>query len=300
MNFYASHASAWSERELTNDNLHGTLTVPDGENSVPAVLILAGSGPVDRDGNLPGVRNDSLKMLAHGLADQGIASLRVDKRGIAASAVSGLRENDLRFDTYVTDAVGWAELLGKQSRVARVVLAGHSEGALIATIAAQRTPVSGLILMAGVGEPIANTIDRQLAAAKVPDELQQASRRIIEQLQQGKSVADVPAALMAIYRPSVQNYMMSWLTLDPVAELRKVRGPVLIIQGTTDFQVTVDDAKHLSEARPDAKLLIIDGMNHILKTAPSDRTANIATYKDPNLALSAPLVPAIATFVKGL
>jgi len=180
------------------------------------------------------------------------------------------------------------------------VLAGHSEGALIATLAAQRTTVAGLVLIAGTGERIDATIDRQLMAAKVPDELQQASRRITEQLKQGKPVADVPAALMSIYRPSVQNYMMSWLTRDPVAELRKVRGPVLIIQGSTDFQVLVDDAKHLSEARPDAKLLIIDGMNHILKPAPADRAGNIATYKDPNLALSAPLVPAITSFVKGL
>lgn len=300
MSLTASQASAWSERELTNEALRGTLTLPDGEASVPAVLILAGSGPVDRDGNLPGVRNDSLKMLAHGLADQGIASLRVDKRGIGGSAVAGLREEDLRFDTYVSDATSWAELLGKQSRVARVVLAGHSEGALIATLAAQRTSVAGLVLIAGTGERIDATIDRQLMAAKVPDELQQASRRITEQLKQGKPVTDVPAALMSIYRPSVQNYMMSWLTLDPVAELRKVRGPVLIIQGSTDFQVLVDDAKHLSEARPEAKLLVIDGMNHVLKPAPADRAGNIATYKDPTLALSAPLVPAIASFVKGL
>lgn len=300
MSFYASHASAWNERELTNDNLRGTLTLPDGESSVPAVLIVAGSGPVDRDGNLPGVRNDSLKMLAHGLAGQGIASLRIDKRGVAGSASVGLREADLRFNTFVTDAMSWAELLGKQNRVTRVALAGHSEGALIATLAAQRLSVAGLVLIAGPGEPIGAVIDRQLAAAKVPDDLQQASRQITKQLKQGKAVADVPAALMGIYRPSVQNYMMSWLPLDPAAELRKLSSPALIIQGSTDFQVTVDDAKRLAEARPDAKLLIIDGMNHVLKPAPADRAGNVATYKDPDLALSTPLVPAIAEFVKGL
>jgi uncharacterized protein len=75
-------AMAWTEREVSLGGLHGTLTWPDGSDSVPTVLILAGSGPVDRDGNLPSACNDSLKLLANGLADQGIASLRIDKRGV--------------------------------------------------------------------------------------------------------------------------------------------------------------------------------------------------------------------------
>lgn len=292
-------ASAWSEHERTNGPLHGTLTLPAGNASVPAVLILAGSGPVDRNGNLPGVRNDSLKMLAHGLADQGIASLRIDKRAIGASVIAGLKESDMRLDNYVVDTVSWAELLRQETRVARVVLAGHSEGALIGTLAAQRTVVAGLVLIAGTGEAIDATIDRQLIAAHVPPDLLEASRRITAQLKTGQAVADVPPALMSIYRPSVQNYLMSWLALDPVAELRKVTAPTLIIQGSTDIQVTVEDAKRLAQARPDAKLIVIDGMNHILKPAPAERAGNIATYKDPDLALSAPLVPAIAAFVKG-
>lgn len=293
-------AMAWSERDLSSGDLHGTLTMPEGDGKVPAVLILPGSGPVDRDGNLPGAPNNSLKLLAHALADQGVASLRIDKRGIGASSAVGVREADLRIQVYVQDTVGWASVLSKQDRVDRLALLGHSEGALIATLAAQNIKPSGLILLAGASEPAAATIQRQLQAAGLSASLQDASRRIMSALEKGEPVPDVPAELAALFRPSVQNYLMSWLPLDPAKELSKVGCPVLIVQGTNDLQITVDDAHRLLAARPSSEMVIVPGMNHVLKEASTERSANLETYSNPAKPISPLLAPAIVTFLRNL
>lgn len=298
-----SHAArAWTERDVTAGtepaSLYGTLTLPEGVAPAPGVLILAGSGPVDRDGNLPGLLNDSLKLLAHVLAEQGIASLRVDKRGIGASRKAGPQEELLRFDAYVADAGRWLQLLRAEPRVARVFLLGHSEGALVATIAAQQAEVTGLVLVAGAGEPAGQVIERQLAAAAVPHALQKASRRIIATLKVGRITPDIPMELEPLFRPSVQPYLISWLPLDPAAELARVQVPVLVIQGTTDLQVGVDDTRRLVAARPGAEMVLMEGMNHVLKKAPSDRVANLATYADPTLPLAPGLANTIAAFLR--
>lgn len=300
----ASPSLAVTSREISLASggltLKGTLTLPDGNARVPGVLILPGSGPTDRDGNshLPGgvLRNDSLKMLADGLAERGIASLRVDKRGIAASAVPDLDEATLRFTTFVEDAEAWAALLAKEPRVSRVLLIGHSEGALVATMAAQVLPASGLILIAGAGEPAGQLMRRQFAAGAIPPFLRADADRVLSQLEAGKAVSDAPSALALLFRPSVQPYLISWLPLDPAAKLKNVRAPVLIIQGTTDIQVRLEDARLLAAARPDAKLQLIEGMNHVLKATPADRAANFAAYSNPSLPLAPGLVDAVSDF----
>lgn len=284
-------------RAVSLDGLHGTLLMPAGEGRVPAALVIAGSGPTDRDGNGPGLRNDSLKLLAEGLAARGIATLRTDKRGIGESRLAGPKEADLRFSTYVEDAVGWLKQLAAEPRVDRVFLIGHSEGALVATLVAERHAVSGLVLVAGAGEPAWELIARQLAAAGVPDTLRQESARIVASLVAGQAVAEVSPALAPLYRPTVQPYMMSWLPLDPASELAKVSAPVMVVQGTHDLQIGTGDAERLKAARPDAERLLIDGMNHVLRDAPAERAGNMALYAQPEVPLSAPLVPAIATFL---
>jgi hypothetical protein len=211
----------------------------------------------------------------------------------------GLREDDLRFNTYVNDAISWLDVVSAQHNVSGVFVLGHSEGALVATLVAEKKKnVAGLILLAGPGAPAAQIIARQLSAAKVAPVLQAESKRISESLARGVAVPDVPPQLSALYRPSVQNYLMSWLPLDPVAELTHVTCPVLIVQGTTDVQITIDDAHRLEAAATYAHLVLIDGMNHVLKNAPADRAGNLATYSDPHLPLNPELVPAIASFIR--
>ena len=290
----------WTERDVTverDGQLHGTLTLPDGDHPMPGVLIVAGSGPVDRDGNIPDLPNDSLKLLAHGLAGHGIASIRADKRAIGASVWPGLHEADLRFGDYVRDTVAWAGVLHAEPRVSRVALIGHSEGALVVTLAAGRAKADRIVLLAGAGTPAGPLMERQFSEGGLPPDLKGALHRILLELASGHAVDDVPPLLGQMFRPSVQPYLMSWLPLDPAVALSRVTVPVMVVQGTTDIQIGVPDARILAAARPGTQLELIEGMNHILRVAPRDRAANVATYRNPALPLHPGLVGRIAGFV---
>jgi alpha-beta hydrolase superfamily lysophospholipase len=263
------------------------------------VLIIAGSGPTDRDGNnamIPG-HNDSLKMLAEALAQAGFASVRYDKRGIAESRAAAPDESQLRFDTYVTDAAAWIAQLKADPRFSSVAVIGHSEGALIGMLAAERAGASAYVSLAGVAEAPGAVLRKQMAG-KLPPPLAADNERILASLEQGKPAADVPPALAALYRPSVQPYMISWMQYVPAKRIAALRMPVLIVQGTTDIQVDVGQAQALKAARPDAGLAIIEGMNHVLKEVPLDPQHPLASYGDPSLPLHPSLAPALIGFLR--
>jgi pimeloyl-ACP methyl ester carboxylesterase len=264
------------------------------------VLLIAGSGPTDRDGNTTGLpgQNNSLRLLAEALAARGIASLRYDKRGIGGSRGAMTSEADLRFDLLADDAAAWARQLRTDPRVAAVTIAGHSEGSLLGILAAQRAGADAFVSIAGVGRPAPQVIHEQLQA-RAPALLADADR-VMEQLQAGKAVADVPPTMMALFRPSVQPYLISWFRYDPVAELRRLAVPALIVQGTTDIQVGVLDARLLAGASPKAKLAIVEGMNHVLKLVPPDLNVQMRSYSDPSLPVAPRLVDEIAAFVNGV
>jgi len=295
-------AAQAAEREVTIDGgrapLSGTLLTPDGARPGPAVLLIAGSGQTDRDGNssVASVRPANLKLLAEGLAAHGVASLRYDKRGFGGSRAAMVAERDLRFTTYVDDAASWARFLQNQPGVTCVILAGHSEGALIAPLAARQVKTCGVISIDGMGRPLGVVLRGQLAAAGLPPDQLAEADHIISELEQGREVPDRPPT-DPLSRPSIQPYLISQLTIDPVAALKAAPAPVLIIQGETDIQVSVDDAHLLAAGRPDASLVIIPGMNHVLKLAPVDRAANIATYADPTRPLAPGVMEAVDAFV---
>jgi alpha-beta hydrolase superfamily lysophospholipase len=285
--------------ETATGSVHGSLRLPAGEGKAPVVLIVAGSGPTDRDGNsamIPG-HNDSLKMLAEALAQAGFASVRFDKRGIGASRTAMPDEAQLRFDTYVEDAAAWIAKLKADPRFTAVAVIGHSEGALIGMLAAERAGSSAYVSLAGVADAPGVILRTQLAA-KLPPPLAADNERILASLEQGKPVADVPPALMAFYRPSIQPYMISWMKYAPAKHIAALGMPVLIVQGTTDIQVGVGQAQALKAARPDAQLVIIPGMNHVLKAVPADAANPVASYGDPSLPLHPQLAPAIIGFLK--
>ncbi|MBV8546888.1 MAG: alpha/beta fold hydrolase [Acidobacteria bacterium] len=280
--------------------LHSTLLLPkDTTKPMPIVLLISGSGPTDRNGNSPMLKgkNNALLMVAEGLASNGIASLRYDKRGVGESAGAMVSEADLRFDTYVDDALSWCEQLRKDKRFTAVIIAGHSEGSLIGMLAAKRCNADGFISMSGAGRSAADILRTQLAG-KLPPELAAQSDAILKNLEAGRTTENPPPALDAIYRPSVQPYLISWFRYDPAKWIATLTVPVLIVQGTTDLQVTVDDAKRLAAANPKAKLLLIEGMNHVLKEVPDDRDKQIASYSNPDLRLAPEFLVGIVDFVR--
>jgi len=282
--------------ETTTGNIEGSLLMPDSKTPVPVALLIAGSGPTDRNGNNPRMTNNSLKMIAEELAAVGIASVRYDKRGIAASKDAGLTEEKLKFDDYVNDARGWIDLLVHNKDFNSVIVIGHSEGSLIGMMAAQGTKVAKFISLAGAGRPADLAIREQLKAQQ-PVYLEK-SGPIMDELLKGNTVDSIPPWLNALFRPSIQPYLISWFKYDPKTEVGKLKIPVLIIQGTTDIQISVEDAKLLAEGNPDAKLVIIEGMNHILKNAEADRMKNIQTYTQPDLPLNEELLQNLLTFIK--
>lgn len=295
-NLSAQVADLPTTLQTETGNIEGTLLVPESKNKVPLVLIIAGSGPTDRDGNNPVMKNNSLKMLAEGLVENGIASVRYDKRGIGESKNAGVSESELRFEHYVQDAQAWVDFLSKDSRFSEIIVLGHSEGSLIGMIAAQNSEVDKFISLAGVGTPAGEIIREQLKP-QPPFVLEQ-SLPILEKLEKGETVAEVPPMLFSLFRPSVQPYLISWFRYDPRQELAKLNKPVLIIQGTTDLQVGVADAEKLANATKRAELRILEGMNHILKEAESDRAKNIATYSMADLPLKTDLVKSVIEFIR--
>jgi alpha/beta superfamily hydrolase len=275
--------------------IFGTLTLPTNNNKkVPVALIIAGSGPTDRDGNNISMKNNSLKMLAESLAKQGIASLRYDKRGVGESRKSGKSELDLRFEDYINDAKGWIDFLLANKQFSKIIVIGHSEGSLIGMIAAEDR--ASFISIAGAGRSADLILKEQLSAQ--PKQIKDTCFAIIDSLKSGKTIEKVNPLLFSLFRPSVQPYMISWFKYDPQIEMNKIKKKSLIVQGTKDIQVSLVDAELLSKENNKSQLLVIENMNHVLKIVKGDRKENMATYNNQTIPVSEIMITGIVNFIK--
>ncbi|OHW39197.1 alpha/beta hydrolase [Pseudomonas sp. 06C 126] len=302
----AAHAAApvVLQRPISLDTgsgeLFGLLLLPQSAKPVPVVLIIAGSGPTDRNGNsAEGARNDSLKRLAWVLARHNIASVRYDKRGVAASLKATPDERNLTLDAYVADAVAWGKSLKADSRFGPLIVLGHSEGALVAALAAPELDPAGVVSLSGSARPVDQVIRQQLAD-HLPPALLLRSNQILDRLKAGQVDADVPDPLQGIFRPSVQPYLISLFRADPAAAFARLNMPALIVQGTTDLQVGVADAEKLKQAKPDAELAVIPGMNHVMRIVPNDVKQQLSSYNNPQLPLADALGRRLVSFIDGL
>ncbi len=292
--------------KISSGTLYGTLELPAGKPPFPVALIIAGSGHTDRDGNSATpqgkLNNNSNKMLAEALAARGIASLRYDKRGVGESAKAITKVEDTRFDDLIEDAVAWGKQLRSDRRFGPLVLLGHSEGSLIGMVASRQLAANGFVSIAGSGKPAGQIIREQLKP--LPPELMKQAEEIIKGLEEGRTTENIPPSLPSsvkvLFRPSVQPYEISWFKYDPAKEIAKLKMPVLILQGSTDIQVSVEHAKLLANANPSAKLVIIEGMNHVLKEVPADPGKQLRSYSDPALPVSPQLVNEITGFIRPL
>jgi hypothetical protein len=279
--------------------LGGTLTVPRGATkAVPVVVIIAGSGPTDRNGNSQmGIRPNMYAQLAWRLAERGIASLRYDKRVLAATRGT-VDISKLTLEDFAADARAAAESLARDTRFSRVLLLGHSEGSALAMLAARGgPPVAGVISVSGLGRPLAAVLREQLSRQFDSTTLVRYDTAMAQYLR-GETPKDVPPPLAVLFVPINLTFMRSLMTFDPPAAVRAVRQPVLIVQGGRDLQVRVADAERLHAARPDATLAVVQLANHVLKEA-SDTTlaGQTGTYQNPAIPIMPEVVSAIADWI---
>ncbi|MFG3694261.1 alpha/beta hydrolase family protein [Stutzerimonas stutzeri] len=283
--------------QVPDGRLYGSLLLPKADQALPIALLIPGSGPTDRDGNNPMGRNDSLKRLAQALAKHGVASLRYDKRGVGQSRAAAPDERQLSVEGYVADAVAWARLLQADPRFSNVVLIGHSEGALVASLAAPSVAPAALISIAGSGRPIDLLLREQLQG-RLPPPLLASAYYLIDELKAGRTHEQVPEPLKVLFRPSVQPYLISLFEQDPASAFAKTRAPALIIQGTHDIQVEPEDAEALQRARADADLALIPGMNHVLRIVAMTHDRQTASYNQPELPIAHALTERISQFLR--
>ncbi|WP_342574422.1 alpha/beta fold hydrolase [Solibacillus sp. FSL K6-1781] len=282
---------------VAGGELKAALQMPDKPTG-ELVIIHAGSGPTNKDGNTIGAgANNSLKMIAESLAEKGIASIRFDKRGIGDNTALIKKEDDLTFDLYVEDVQAIVDYAKNDDRFNEIHLLGHSEGALIMTVAAQQNDIASLISIAGIGRPADEVLMEQLSGSLPPNLLME-SEKALQQLKAGKKVETVSEQLQSLFRPSVQPYMISWLKYDPQQEISNVNVPVIILQGRKDIQVTETDAENLYAANDQAIIHYFSKMNHVLKEIEGDREQNIASYSNPDLPLANGLINEIVEFIK--
>jgi pimeloyl-ACP methyl ester carboxylesterase len=281
--------------------LKGTMLSP-GSGRIAMMLIIPGSGPTDRDGNNPlGVKGATYRLLAEGLAERGIGTVRIDKRGMFASAAAVADANAVTIDDYVADVDAWIGVIRKETGVSCVWLLGHSEGGLVALAAAQKLPdICGLVLLSAAGRLLGEVLRTQLRANPANAPILPQAMAAIESLEAGKrvDVTGMHPALMPLFAPRVQGFLINMFSYDPAKLIAAVTKPVLILQGRRDIQIGVADAERLKDAAPKAELVLLPDANHVLKSVASDdRRANEATYADPLLPLAPGVVEAIGKFV---
>lgn len=282
--------------------LRGTLLAPVGE-ARGTMLIIPGSGATDRDGNSPmGVAAAPYRLLAEELAEQGIATVRIDKRGMFGSAAAG-NANAVRIRDYVADTRSWIGTIRAQSGERCIWLLGHSEGVLVAlaTAAESAEGVCGLVLVSGAGRRLSEVVREQLRAAPQFAPHLDAALAAVDRLERGErvDVTGMSPMLLQLFAAPVQDYLIDNFAHDPAALAGRVQVPMLIVQGLSDLQVTEADARRLATANPRARLVLLPGVNHVLKRVDGDdRAANAATYADPALPLAAGVAEAIVEFVR--
>ncbi|MGA8854964.1 MAG: alpha/beta hydrolase [Christiangramia sp.] len=296
--FGFSQEEKYLEEELKiNKFTEGTLTTPENQEAESLVIFIQGSGPTDRDGNQPMMKNDGIKKIARELAENGIASYRFNKRIFKMEELK-MKEEELRFDDFSKDVEDILKYFVEEDKFKNLIVAGHSEGSLIGMLAAKEN-ADAFISLAGAGEPIDSIIVDQVY--KMAPQLGENARMAFDEIRANGKTTNYNPMLESIFRPSVQPYLNSWMQYDPAKEIQKLDIPVLIINGSADIQVEVDQAEKLKSGNEKAELVIINNMNHIFREVESkDRLVNTKTYNEPNLPLHPELIPTITKFIKEL
>ena len=295
--FSFAQETSYVEEEISiNKITDGTLTTPK-EKAESLIIFIQGSGPTDRDGNQSMLKNDGIKKMARQLAKNGIASYRFDKRIFKMRELK-IKEEDLVFEDFITDVNDIIAYFEEDDTFDNIILAGHSEGSLIGMLAA-KDKADAFISLAGASKPIDSIIVEQFN--KQAPQLGENARIAFNEIRENGKTSNYSPMLQAVFRPSVQPYLYSWIQYNPSAEIAKLDMPVLIVNGTADFQVSEEEAQRLKAANPEAKLVILERMNHVFRKIESDDLlVNSKSYNEPNQPLHPELISTLTQFIKEL
>ena len=285
-----------------NGPLKGVMASTDRPGA-PVVLIVPGSGPIDRDGNsLHGLNTDMYKLLAEALAVHGIASVRIDKRGFMSSGPAVANPNDVRIGDYASDVHSWAKVILAKTGGKCIWVLGHGEGGLVGMVAAKDNPldICGLLLVATAGRPFADLIKDQMRSNPANAPIQDEAFHDLDEFSAGRRVdmSKAPAQIGAMFPAAVQGFLIDLISYDPPKVLASYKGPTLILLGEHDIEISGDDARLLAAADPQAKLALLPNVNHVLKTVKSDnRDYNLKTYFDPKLPIAPGVIESLLDFI---
>lgn len=284
----------FSSQDITiNKHIDGTLLTPNASEATVLAIIIAGSGPTDRNGNQNFMQNNALKKLAEGLAEGGIATFRYDKRIVKQIRKNNVDPN-ITFDDFVTDAISVVEYFKNKDAFSRIMVIGHSQGSLVGMLATQDR-ADGFISLAGAGQSIDGVITEQVGT--MDPSLVEPTKRVFAEMKEGKAVTDYPPALTSIFRADIQPFIRNWMQYDPQTILKQLDVPVLIINGTKDLQVSVEEANRLKQSSENAELVIIENMNHVLFIIEGGQLENSKSYNESSRPISEELLSSIKDFI---
>ncbi|WP_296314376.1 alpha/beta hydrolase family protein [Winogradskyella sp. UBA3174] len=295
-----SSVSLSQEKTYAQENISvskwidGTLLIPNESDKPNLAIIIAGSGPTNRDGNQNFLQNNSLKKLAEDLTNNGIATFRYDKR-VVKQIRQGNVDKDTKFDDFVNDASDVLYYFKEKDSYSNIYIIGHSQGSLVGMLAA-KDKADGFISLAGAGNNIGDVLVEQVS--KMAPILGKETQRVVDILKTGKTTTDYPAPLASLFGPDIQSFMINWMTHNPTDILKTLNMPILLINGTKDLQVSVAEAELLKQANYKAKLIIIENMNHVLFEIKGDDLENSKSYNESFRSISPLLITSITDFIK--
>ena len=282
-------------QELTiNQYIDGTLLVPNAVENPILAIIIADSGPTDRNGNQNFQKNNALKKLAERLSNENIATFRYDKR-IVKQIKRGHVNPNISFEDFITDATSVISYFKSQNYYSKIVVIGHGQGSLVG-LAASKEGADQFISLAGSGKPIDQVIIDQIT--QMDPALVKDTKQAFEILKEGKTTKNYPQALSGIFSPDLQPFMMSWMRYNPQELIADLDIPVLIVNGTKDLQVSTSEAELLQSKSSNADLKLIDNMNHVLFIIEGKELENSKSYNESFRSISDELINELVRFIK--
>lgn len=290
-----SQEKTYNEEELSITKwIDGTLLSPKTIEKPSLAILIAGSGPTNRNGNQNFLKNNSLKKLAEELSNNNIATFRYDKR-IVKQIRQGKVDKDIMFDDFVSDAAAVIDYFKEKELFSKIYVIGHSQGSLVGMLAA-KDRADGFISIAGAGNNIGDVLIEQVTmmAPKLGEE----TKRIVAELKDGNTTTDYPEALASLFSTDLQPFMINWMKYNPTDVIKELKMPILIINGNKDLQVSENEAKLLKEANENATLFIIENMNHVLFEIKGDDLENSKSYNESFRPISKKLITNIIEFIR--